>query len=117
MIARLGFVEVWFREKNVLTDGHVSVVVIREQKGGRDRRRWYAPPGPVDAMRLLEASGLSAKRVVQLLRGPKDELERELVVAGLRGPQVLPNEPQVLPNGIAAAAARWAGAPVRTRAP
>lgn len=90
LIDRLGLVEVWFREKGVLTDAHVPVTVIRDQRGKErngkaDKRRWYAAPEPVASMRALFEVGINDKRVSRLLRGPKDELERELALAALSG--------------------------------
>jgi hypothetical protein len=88
MIDRLGFVEVWYRESKILTAAGVAVTVIRDQQGKRatqDKRRWYAPPPPVSALRALTAAGLTDKRIETLLRGPPDELERELAVAALGG--------------------------------
>lgn len=90
MIDRLGLVEVWFREKRVLTDAHVPVTVIRDQRskernGKADKRRWYAAPEPVASVRALFEGGLEEKRISRLLRGPKDELEREIALAALSG--------------------------------
>ena len=92
MIGRLGLVEVWFREKMILTAAHVPVTVIRDQRGKRstmgskpDKRRWYAPPEPVASLRALFEGKLSDKRIAQLLRGPKEELEREVAMVALAG--------------------------------
>jgi hypothetical protein len=91
MIERLGLVEVYWREQQLLTTAQVPVTVIRDQRGkqamGRqaDRRRWYAAAEPVRAMRALDH--MPPVRVAALLRGPKDELERELVVAALARPR------------------------------
>ncbi len=85
MIARLGLIEVWWREREVLRDGHVPVVVIRDQSGHKDRRHWFASPEPVDAVRALIQAGIEDKRLARLLRGPKEELERSLALAALAG--------------------------------
>jgi hypothetical protein len=92
LIGRLGVVEVWWRESKILTSVGVAVTVIRDQRGKRatlgakqDKRRWYAPPPPVSALRALTAAGLTDKRIAALLQGPPDELERELAVIALSG--------------------------------
>lgn len=89
MIARLGYIEVMWREAGTLTRAGVAVVVIRDQSSSRgrkqDRRRWYAAPEPVDALRALENAGLTEKRIVKLLDGPKEELDRELALGALAG--------------------------------
>ena len=85
MIDRLGLVEVWWREGNILKSGNVSVLVIRDQKKGKDTRRWYAPPESVEALRKLGDARFTDKAISRLLRGPKDELERELALLALRG--------------------------------
>lgn len=89
LIARLGHVEVLWREARVLTEGSVPVVVIRDQSAHRghkrDRRRWYAPPEPVSALHLLEDANVKEKRIAALLRGPKEDLDRELALAALAG--------------------------------
>ena len=69
----------------------MAVTVIRDQRGKDlknkklDKRRWYAAPEPVASMRALFEGGLDDKRVSRLLRGPKDELEREIALAALSG--------------------------------
>ena len=91
LIARLGLTEVWWREANVLSKAGLAVTVIRDQRGKDwknkklDKRRWYAAPEPVAAMRALFEGGLDDKRISRLLRGPKDEIEREIAVAALGG--------------------------------
>lgn len=91
LIDRLGLIEVWWREAKVLTEASIAVTIIRDQRGKDwknkklDKRRWYAAPEPVGAMRALFEGGLEAKRISRLLRGPKDELERELALAALSG--------------------------------
>lgn len=89
LIARLGHVEVMWRDAAVLTRGSVPVVVVRDQsswKGRKqDRRRWYADPKPVTALHSLLAAGVEEKRIARLLSGPKEELERELTLAALAG--------------------------------
>jgi hypothetical protein len=91
LIDRLGLVEVWWREAKVLSAAGVAVTVIRDQRGKDwqnkklDKRRWYAAPAPVAAMRVLREAGLEEKRVSRLLSGPKDELEREIALAALSG--------------------------------
>jgi len=92
MIERNGLVEVWFREKGLLNAAGVPVMMIRDQRGKRtplcskpDRKRWYAAPEFVRVMRTLAEAGVKDARIAQLLRGPKDEIERELAVVALSG--------------------------------
>ena len=91
LINRLGLVEVWWREANVLSKAGIAVTVIRDQRGKDwknkklDKRRWYAPPDRVEAMRTLMQGGLDDKRISRLLRGPSDELDREVAIIGLAG--------------------------------
>jgi hypothetical protein len=86
MIERLGLVEVWRLEREILAQAHVPVTVIAEKKDGKDRRHWYAAPGPVSDLRALWAANVPADRIGPLLRGPVEVRERELAVAALRGP-------------------------------
>lgn len=91
LINRLGLVEVWWREANVLSKAGIAVTVIRDQRGKDwknkklDKRRWYAAPDPVASMRALKEGGLDDKRISRLLRGPKEEMEREIALAALSG--------------------------------
>lgn len=90
LINRLGFVEVWFREKQILIAAHKPVTVIRDQRskernGRADKRRWYAAPDSVAEMRALLETGFDDARIARLMRGPKEELERELALAALSG--------------------------------
>lgn len=91
LIARLGFVEVWWREATVLNRAGIAVTVIRDQRGKDwknkklDKRRWYAPPDRVEAMRALMQGGVDDKRVSRLLRGPREELDREVAIIALAG--------------------------------
>jgi hypothetical protein len=91
LIERLGLVEVWWREANVLSVAHVPVTIIRDRRGKDwknkklDKRRWYAAPEPVAALRALMEGGLEERRISRLLRGPKDELEREVALVALGG--------------------------------
>lgn len=91
LIDRLGLVEVWWREAHVLSAAHVPVTVIRDRRGKDwknkklDKRRWYAAPEPVAALRALMEGGMDGKRISRLLRGPKEELEREIALVALGG--------------------------------
>ena len=92
LIERLGVIEVWWRESKILTAAGVAVTVIRDQRGKRatlgakqDKRRWYAPPAAVGALRKLLVSDYDEPRATALLAGPPDELERELAVIALGG--------------------------------
>jgi hypothetical protein len=95
MIARLGLVEVWWREGDILSAGCIPVVVIWEELAGtkKSKRRRYSEPGPVEVVRTLSSVGLDPKRISSLLRGPKDELERELAVVALAGKREHQNVP------------------------
>lgn len=89
LVARLGLTEVWHSEKGVLRGAQISVTEIRDQRGKRkqhgrsDGRRWYAPERPVKHLRLLRNAGVKEQRLLELLRGPEDKIERELAVAAL----------------------------------
>lgn len=95
MIERLGMIEVWFREKGILNRADINVLSIRDQSGPRsrvgnrrDKKRWYAPPEPVAALRALTAGGVAENRAAKLLAGPREELERELALLALAGRNV-----------------------------
>lgn len=90
LIERLGLIEVWWRESKLLTAAGIVVTLIRDQRG---KRRWYAAPPTVGALRALSAANVPDKRIVELLRGPPEELERELAVIALGGRTRLWPEP------------------------